>query len=47
MGKNKQTIATEFEERVMDEGGRGRGWLMTLLVLGLIGAVIWFVMAQD
>lgn len=48
MGKPKQTVTSEFEDRMEHRERSGRsGWMMTLLVLGLIGAVIWFVMSQD
>lgn len=48
MGKSKHEIAKDFEERMEDaEHSRRSGWMVTLLVLGLIGAVIWFVMSKD
>ncbi|HJQ77606.1 MAG TPA: hypothetical protein VJ948_10155 [Acidimicrobiia bacterium] len=42
-------MSTGFEDRMgegVERSGRS-GWLVTLLVLGLVGAIVWFVMSQD
>lgn len=49
MARNRHQMTSDFEDRMMEETERsGRsGWMVTLLVLGLIGAIVWFVMSQD
>jgi hypothetical protein len=49
MGNAKHTMTSDFEDRMrerQEHSGRS-GWMVTLLVLALIGGVVWFVMSQD